>query len=44
LFSIPRPSKIYPNWDIWFENKTIWQTLPLFANLFGGQAALFVLS
>jgi hypothetical protein len=21
-FSIPRPSKIYPNWDFWFENKT----------------------
>jgi hypothetical protein len=20
-FSIPRPSKIDPNWDIWFENK-----------------------
>jgi hypothetical protein len=19
-FSIPRPSKIYPNWDFWFEN------------------------
>jgi hypothetical protein len=19
-FSIPRPSMIYPNWDIWFEN------------------------
>jgi hypothetical protein len=18
--SIPRPSKIYPNWDFWFEN------------------------
>jgi hypothetical protein len=20
-FSIPWPSKIYPNWDFWFENK-----------------------
>jgi hypothetical protein len=20
-FSITRPSKIYPNWDFWFENK-----------------------
>jgi hypothetical protein len=20
-FSIPRPAKIYPNWDFWFENK-----------------------
>jgi hypothetical protein len=20
-FSIPRPSKIYPDWDFWFENK-----------------------
>jgi hypothetical protein len=20
-FSIPRPSKIYPNWDFWFKNK-----------------------
>jgi hypothetical protein len=20
-FSIARPSKIYPNWDFWFENK-----------------------
>jgi hypothetical protein len=20
-FSIPRPSKLYPNWDFWFENK-----------------------
>jgi hypothetical protein len=20
-FSILRPSKIYPNWDFWFENK-----------------------
>jgi hypothetical protein len=20
-FSIPRPSKIYPSWDFWFENK-----------------------
>jgi hypothetical protein len=20
-FSIPRPSKIDPNWDFWFENK-----------------------
>jgi hypothetical protein len=20
-FSIPRPSKIYPNWDFWFDNK-----------------------
>jgi hypothetical protein len=20
-FSIPRPSKIYPNWDFWFESK-----------------------
>jgi hypothetical protein len=20
-FSIPRPSKIYPNWDLWFEKK-----------------------
>jgi hypothetical protein len=19
-FSIPTPSKIYPNWDFWFEN------------------------
>jgi hypothetical protein len=19
-FSIPRPSKIYPNWDFWYEN------------------------
>jgi hypothetical protein len=19
--SIPRPSKLYPNWDFWFENK-----------------------
>jgi hypothetical protein len=25
-FSIPRPSKIYPNWDFWFDNiGTIWQ-------------------
>jgi hypothetical protein len=23
--SIPMPSKIYPNWDFWFENYTIWQ-------------------
>jgi hypothetical protein len=21
IFSIPRPSKIYPTWDFWFENK-----------------------
>jgi hypothetical protein len=21
-FSIPRPSKFYPNWYFWFENKT----------------------
>jgi hypothetical protein len=20
-FSIPKPFKIYPNWDFWFENK-----------------------
>jgi hypothetical protein len=20
-FSVARPSKIYPNWDFWFENK-----------------------
>jgi hypothetical protein len=20
-FSIPRPSKIYPNWGFWYENK-----------------------
>jgi hypothetical protein len=20
-FSIAKPSKIYPNWDFWFENK-----------------------
>jgi hypothetical protein len=23
--SMTRPSKIYPNWDFWFENNTIWQ-------------------
>jgi hypothetical protein len=23
--SIVRPSKIYPNWDFWFEKYTIWQ-------------------
>jgi hypothetical protein len=24
--SIPKPSKIYPNWDFWYENvHTIWQ-------------------
>jgi hypothetical protein len=22
IFSIPRPSKFYPNWDFWFENKS----------------------
>jgi hypothetical protein len=22
---IARPSKIYPNWDFWFEKKAIWQ-------------------
>jgi hypothetical protein len=22
---IPRPSKTYQNWRVWFENKTIWQ-------------------
>jgi hypothetical protein len=23
--SIATPSKIYPNWEFWFENYTIWQ-------------------
>jgi hypothetical protein len=26
-FSIPRPSKIYPNWDLWFENMYTIRTL-----------------
>jgi hypothetical protein len=25
--SIARPSKINPIWDVWFENKDIWQPL-----------------
>jgi hypothetical protein len=26
IFPNLRPSKIYPNWDFWFRNKTIWRT------------------
>jgi hypothetical protein len=36
--SIARPSKIYPNWDFWFENN-FWQsgnpgTIQFFGNIF----------
>jgi hypothetical protein len=37
-FSIARPSKIYPNWDVWFENKPSGnpgQNSDIFFDLFG---------
>jgi hypothetical protein len=37
-FSIPSPSKIYPNWDFWFENKPSGNPLSLLVCHFVGHS------